>query len=158
MSRPRTRWPVATGRSSPSAIASRMPRERGGKRRVRRVGRRSDLRGVVARVVRRHNDGGRPGRKIGRRGDTTRAPSQGPKPKGGRHDAALSFPFGIGTKAANRCHLIKRADYLISRHRFLHFTLNTYTSFVSASYSTILTLLPGTRLQGVVLRSVERCS
>ena len=26
----------------------------------------------------------------------------GTKTEGGRHDAALSFPFGIGTKAANR--------------------------------------------------------
>ena len=26
----------------------------------------------------------------------------GIKPEGGRHDAALSSPFGIGTKAANR--------------------------------------------------------
>ena len=26
----------------------------------------------------------------------------GAKTEGGRHDAALSFPFGIGTKAANR--------------------------------------------------------
>src|SRR4051812_13912603 len=104
-----------------------MPRARGGKRRVRRVDRRSDLRGVVARVVRRPYDGGWPGRRIGLRGDTTRAPSQGPRPKGGRHDAALSFPFGIGTKAANRCRLIKRAVYLISRPRFLHFTLNHYS-------------------------------
>src|SRR3954464_2940556 len=103
-----------------------MPRERGGGRRVRRVGRRADPGGIVARVIRRHYDGGRPGRRIGLRGDTTRAPSQGPRPKEGRHDAALSFPFGIGTKAANRCRLIKRAVYLISQPRFLHFTLNQH--------------------------------
>src|SRR4029077_4686200 len=82
---------------------------------------------AIVQVVRERYDEGRPGRRIGLRGDTTRAPSQGPRPKGGRHDAALSFPFGIGTKAANRCCLIKRAVYLISRHRFLHFTLNHYT-------------------------------
>jgi len=40
----------------------------------------------------------------------------------------LSFPFGIGTKAANRCYLAKRSVYLISGPRFLHFTLNHYTS------------------------------
>ena len=50
---------------------------------MRRVGRRSDPGGIVARVIRRHYDGGRPGRRIGLRGDTTRAPSQGPRPKGG---------------------------------------------------------------------------
>jgi hypothetical protein len=93
---------------------------------VRRVVRRSDLRGIIARLVRRHYDGGRLGRRVGLRGDTTRAPSQGPRPKGGRHDAALSFPFGIGTKAANQCHLVKCSVYLISRPRFLHFTLNHY--------------------------------
>ena len=37
------------------------------------------------------------------------------------------FPFGIGTKAVNLCILIKRTDYLISKPRFLHFTLNHYT-------------------------------
>ena len=71
-------------------------------------------------------DEGWPGRRIGLRGDTTRAPTQGPRPKGGRHDAALSFPFGIGTKATNRHHLFECAFYLISRPRFLHFTLNHY--------------------------------
>ena len=50
----------------------------------------------------------------------------GAKTEGGRHDAALSFPFGIGTKAANRPDLFARALYLISRPRFLHFTLNHY--------------------------------
>ena len=48
----------------------------------------------------------------------------GAKTEGGRHDAALSFPFGIGTKAANRPNLFHRTLYLISRSRFLHFTLN----------------------------------
>jgi len=98
---------------------------------VRRVVRRSDLRGIIARLVRRPYDGGWPGRRVGLRGDTTRAPSQGPRPKGGRHDAALSFPFGIGTKAANRCHLVECSVYLISRPRFLHFTLNHYNARVS---------------------------
>ena len=51
----------------------------------------------------------------------------GAKTEGGRHDAALSFPFGIGTKAANRPHLFPCALYLISQPRFLHFTLNHYT-------------------------------
>ncbi len=31
----------------------------------------------------------------------------GAKTEGGRHDAALSFPFGIGTKAANRPYLFR---------------------------------------------------
>ena len=51
----------------------------------------------------------------------------GAKTEGGRHDAALSFPFGIGTKAANRPDLFRRSLYLISRPRFLHFTLNQHT-------------------------------
>ena len=51
----------------------------------------------------------------------------GAKTEGGRHDAALSFPFGIGTKAANRPHLFPCALYLISQPRFLHFTLNHYS-------------------------------
>src|SRR5258707_14440204 len=110
-----------------------MPREKGGEQRVRRVVRRSDLRGIIARLVRRHYDGGRPGRRVGLRGDTTRAPSQGPRPKGGRHEAALSFPFGIGTKVADRCHTVKRSIHLISRPRFLHFTLNRYTTHEPAA-------------------------
>jgi hypothetical protein len=52
----------------------------------------------------------------------------GAKTEGGRHDAALSFPFGIGTKAANRPRLFWCAVYLIFRTRFLHFTLNHYIS------------------------------
>ena len=48
----------------------------------------------------------------------------GAKTEGGRQDAALSFPFGIGTKAANRPDLFWCSLYLISRPRFLHFTLN----------------------------------
>src|SRR5262249_24268830 len=58
--------------------------------------------------------------------DTTRAPTQGPRPKGGRHDAALSFPFGIGTRAANPPKLTD-VHYLISQPPKLHFTLNHYT-------------------------------
>jgi len=50
----------------------------------------------------------------------------GAKTEGGRHDAALSFPFGIGTKAANRFDLFLCTLYLISQPRFLHFTLNHY--------------------------------
>ena len=61
----------------------------------------------------------------------------GAKTEGGRHDAALSFPFGIGAKAANRGNLIKRALYLISRPRFLHFTLNQYTQ-VSSQVPTVV--------------------
>ena len=52
----------------------------------------------------------------------------GAKTEGGRHDAALSFPFGIGTKAANRPNLFQRTLHLISRSRFLHFTLNHHKS------------------------------
>jgi hypothetical protein len=36
------------------------------------------------------------------------------------------FPFGIGTKAANRTIEIRRSLYLISRTQFLHFTVNHY--------------------------------
>src|SRR5262249_59805246 len=49
---------------------------------------------------------------------------QGAKTEGGRHEAALSFPVGIGTKAVNRLHLFLCAVCLISQPRFLHFTLN----------------------------------
>jgi hypothetical protein len=59
----------------------------------------------------------------------------GAKTEGGRHDAALSFPFGIGTKAANRPRLILCALYLISQSRFLHFTLNHYTT-ISTTWPT----------------------
>jgi hypothetical protein len=52
----------------------------------------------------------------------------GAKTEGGRHDAALSFPFGIGTKAAKRPNLFQCALYLISRPRSLHFTLNHHNS------------------------------
>src|SRR5579875_1392948 len=52
----------------------------------------------------------------------------GAKTEGGQHDAALSFPFGIGTKAANRPDLFRCSLYLISRPRFLHFTLNQHNS------------------------------
>jgi hypothetical protein len=45
----------------------------------------------------------------------------------GRHDAALSFPFGIGTKAANRLDVHQFSLLRISRHQFLHFTVNQYT-------------------------------
>ena len=114
------------GRSSRSGIASWMRPEKGGERRARRVGRRSDLRGSHC-----------PSRPSALRWRTAwaedRAPwrhdpsaDPGAKTEGGRHDAALSFPFGIGTKAANRCHLVKCSVYLISRPRFLHFTLNHY--------------------------------
>jgi hypothetical protein len=51
----------------------------------------------------------------------------GAKTEGGRHDAALSFPFGIGTKAANRPSLFQCTLYLISRPWFLHFTLNHHS-------------------------------
>ena len=57
-----------------------------------------------------------------------RSADPGAKTEGGRHDAALSFPFGIGIKAANRPNLILCTLYLISQPRFLHFTLNHYTS------------------------------
>jgi hypothetical protein len=57
----------------------------------------------------------------------------GAKTEGGRHDAALSFPFGIGTKAANRPSLFRCTLYLISRPWFLHFTLNHHTRSGSPS-------------------------
>ena len=46
----------------------------------------------------------------------------------GRHDAALSFPFGIGTKAVNRFYVHQFSLLLISRHQFLHFTVNQYNT------------------------------
>src|SRR5271156_2991943 len=46
----------------------------------------------------------------------------------GRHDAALSFPFGIGTKAVNRLYVHQFSLLRISRHQFLHFTVNQYTT------------------------------
>ena len=62
-----------------------------------------------------------------------RAPSRrdlsvdpGAKAEGWRHNAALSFPFGIGTKAINRP-VPTNVHYLISRPPKLHFTLNHYT-------------------------------
>ena len=45
----------------------------------------------------------------------------------GRHDAALSWHFGIGTKAVNRLCVHQFSLLLISRHQFLHFTVNQYT-------------------------------
>ena len=63
----------------------------------------------------------------------------GAKTEGGRHDAALSFPFGIGTKAANRPHLFPCALYLISQPRFLHFTLNHYN--FTGTFSRMMVLI-----------------
>jgi hypothetical protein len=51
----------------------------------------------------------------------------GTKTEGGRHDAALSLTFGIGTKAVNRRILIRRTGHLVFRPWFLHFTLNHYS-------------------------------
>ena len=62
----------------------------------------------------------------------------GTKTEGGRHDAALSFPFGIGTKAVNRCTLITRTDYLVSQPRFLHFTLNHYSFAAMIGYRVLM--------------------
>ncbi|SIO63219.1 hypothetical protein SAMN05444166_7281 [Singulisphaera sp. GP187] len=78
-------------RSSRSGTASWMRREKGGEPPAREFRLPSDRREVVARGGRRRYDGGWPGRRIGLRGDTARAPTQGPRPKEGRHDAALSF-------------------------------------------------------------------
>ncbi len=52
----------------------------------------------------------------------------GARTEGGRHNAALSFPFGIGKKAANRPVLFERELYLVSRPSFLHFTVNQHAS------------------------------
>jgi hypothetical protein len=46
----------------------------------------------------------------------------------GWHDAALSYPFGIGTKALNRIYIHQVILLRISRHQFLHFTVNQYRS------------------------------
>jgi transposase-like protein len=47
---------------------------------------------VIVQAVPQHYDEGRPGRRIGRRGDTTRAPTQGPRPKeGGTMPPCLSL-------------------------------------------------------------------
>ena len=48
----------------------------------------------------------------------------GAKTEGGRHDAALSFPFGIGTNAPNRPGLFRCAFRLILRLQLVHFTLS----------------------------------
>jgi hypothetical protein len=45
----------------------------------------------------------------------------------GWHDAALSYPFGIGTKALTRIYVHQVILVRISRHQFLHFTVNQYT-------------------------------
>jgi hypothetical protein len=58
---------------------------------------------------------------------TTRAPTQGPRPKGGRHDAALISPCGIGTKSENRGIALRCSLYLIFRTQFLYFTVNHHT-------------------------------
>ena len=76
-----------------------------------------------------------PGRRIGLRGDTTRAPTQGPRPKGAARCRPV-FPFGIGTKAVNRAICVERSLYLISRPRFLHFTVNHYTTGDSCDSAT----------------------
>ncbi len=51
----------------------------------------------------------------------------GARTEGARHDAALSFPFEIGTKASNRLDMFKCTVCLVSRSSFLHFTLNQHT-------------------------------
>ena len=61
----------------------------------------------------------------------------GAKTEGGRHDAALSFPCGIGTKAANRPDLFRCPLHLISRPRFLHFTLNHHRCSGTPPWETI---------------------
>lgn len=51
-------------------------------------------------------------------------PERGPKDqdrRGERHDAALFFSFGIGTKAGNRTIAIRRSLHLIFRTRFSPF-------------------------------------
>src|SRR6266436_1148140 len=53
----------------------------------------------------------------------------GTKTEGGAARCRPVFPFGIGTKATNRRPLIAGTEVLISRPRFLHFTLNHYTFF-----------------------------
>ncbi len=96
MSRPRTSWPVVSGRSSPSGIASWMPREKGGEPRERRVGRRSDLAlgghcpgrlGALRWMMAWAED------RAPWRHDPSAVP--GTKTEGGRHEAALSFPSGL---------------------------------------------------------------
>ena len=50
----------------------------------------------------------------------------GAKTEGGRHEAALSFPFRDWHQGENRPDLFQCSDYLISQPLFLHFTLNHY--------------------------------
>ena len=124
---PADKLPVASEPSSPSGIASWMRRGTRGRPPVPRAGpdpdrsadcptRPSVLRWQTARAEDRapwrHDPSADPGAKT----------------EGGRHDAALSSPFGIGMKAANRGHLIGSTVYLISQPLSLHFTLNHYTS------------------------------
>jgi len=60
-------------------------------------------------------------------GDTIRAPTEGPRPKGTARCRPI-FPFGIGTKAANRLDIHQFSLLLISRHQVLYFTVNQYRS------------------------------
>jgi hypothetical protein len=65
----------------------------------------------------------------------------------GRHDAALSFPFGIGTRAANRLDVHQFGLFRISRHQFLHFTVNQYSLFARRDLAAL-----GRRESGVIGR------
>ena len=126
-SRPRTSWPAATGRSSPSGTASWMRRESGGRppaRRVEPVGDRTAVE-PIARPIGGPYDERWPGRRIGLRGDTTRAPTQGPRPKGGGTMPPCLSPSGLARRRQIDASLIQCTVYLISRPRFLHFTLET---------------------------------
>ena len=123
---PRTSWPAAPRRSSPGGTASWRPLASGGERRARRVGRRVDRRRLVVPIVRPPYDGGWPGRRIGLRGDTTRAPTRAPNPKGGgTMPPCLSLrDWHQGGKSTPP---VPCAVHLSSRPRFLHFTLNHHT-------------------------------
>ena len=58
----------------------------------------SEPRRAVARLARGPDDGRRPGRRIGLRGDTTRAPTQGPRPKGGGTMPPCLSPSGLARR------------------------------------------------------------
>lgn len=123
----RTSWQDVIGRSSPSATASWRPRASGGERPAKRVGRHKGT--SPSRCPRRSTSLCWKATRAEDRAPWRHDPSADPgaKTEGGRHDAALSFPFGIGTKAANRPHLFWCSVCLASQPRFLHFTLNQHT-------------------------------
>jgi hypothetical protein len=104
--------------------ASSMRHANAGKQPAQPVGPQSDLRRVVARVMRRPYDECRPGRRVGLRGDTTRAPTQGPRPKGGGTMPPCLSPSGLAGRWQNDSICSYVHSTLSPNPWFLGFTLN----------------------------------